>query len=156
VLRRFAEFHDLQGAFGRRALTEPAKGILMERHDIDDKGAFEMLRDRSRVDNHKLIDLAAVVVDGHRLLPKQPKPSPSPDGMSEFPEARSARRSGRFEDLLELPGYVWFAHTPPHPSSASTTGRVAVGVEVGGRAVVGDAGREGSGAQKRHRGLVTS
>ncbi len=25
VLRRFAEFHDLQGAFGRRALTERAK-----------------------------------------------------------------------------------------------------------------------------------
>jgi AmiR/NasT family two-component response regulator len=73
VLRRFAEFHDLQGAFGRRALTERAKGILMERHDIDEKGAFEMLRERSRVDNRKLIDLAAAVVDGHRLLPKQPQ-----------------------------------------------------------------------------------
>jgi len=31
VLRRFAEYHDLEGAFGRRALTERAKGILMER-----------------------------------------------------------------------------------------------------------------------------
>jgi response regulator NasT len=30
VLRRFAEYHDLQGAFGRRATTERAKGILME------------------------------------------------------------------------------------------------------------------------------
>ena len=35
VLRRFAEYHDLEGAFGRRAVTERAKGILMERHDID-------------------------------------------------------------------------------------------------------------------------
>ena len=44
VLRRFAEYHELQGAFGRRALTERAKGILMERHSIDDATAFEMLR----------------------------------------------------------------------------------------------------------------
>src|SRR6202167_1482695 len=69
VLRRFGEYHDLEGAFGRRALTERAKGILMERHSIDESGAFEMLRERSRIDNRKLIDLAAAVVDGHRLLP---------------------------------------------------------------------------------------
>jgi AmiR/NasT family two-component response regulator len=31
-VRRFAEYHDLEGAFGRRAITERAKGILMERH----------------------------------------------------------------------------------------------------------------------------
>jgi AmiR/NasT family two-component response regulator len=72
VLRRFAEYHDLEGAFGRRALTERAKGILMERHSIDEASAFAMLRERSRIDNRKLIDLAAAVVDGHRLLPKQP------------------------------------------------------------------------------------
>ena len=72
VLRRFAEYHDLQGAFGRRALIERAKGILMERHSIDEDAAFEKLRERSRSDNRKLIDLAAAVVDGHRLLPKQP------------------------------------------------------------------------------------
>ena len=73
VLRRFAEFHDLEGAFGRRALTERAKGILMERHAINEARAFEMLRERSRIDNRKLIDLAAAVVDGHRLLPRQPQ-----------------------------------------------------------------------------------
>jgi len=72
VLRRFAEFHDLRGAFGRRALIERAKGILMERHAIDEAGAFDLLRTRSRLDNRKLIDLANAVVDGHRLLPKQP------------------------------------------------------------------------------------
>lgn len=72
VLRRFAEYHELQGAFGRRALIERAKGILMERHSIDENTAFEMLRERSRTDNRKLIDLATAVVDGHRLLPKQP------------------------------------------------------------------------------------
>jgi hypothetical protein len=44
----------------------------MERHSIDEKAASEMLRERSRIDNRKLIELAAAVVDGHRLLPKQP------------------------------------------------------------------------------------
>jgi AmiR/NasT family two-component response regulator len=72
VLRRFAEYRDLEGAFGRRALTERAKGILMERHSIDEAGAFEMLREQSRIANRKLVDLAAAVVDGHRLLPKHP------------------------------------------------------------------------------------
>jgi AmiR/NasT family two-component response regulator len=72
VLRRFAEYQDLQGAFGRRATIERAKGILMERHSINEGAAFEMLRERSRIDNRKLIDLATAVVDGHRLLPQSP------------------------------------------------------------------------------------
>jgi AmiR/NasT family two-component response regulator len=71
VLRRFAEFHDLEGAFGRRAVTERAKGILMERHSVDEGAAFAMLRDHSRASNRKLLDIAAAVVDGHALLPKQ-------------------------------------------------------------------------------------
>jgi AmiR/NasT family two-component response regulator len=70
VLRRFAEYQALQGAFGRRAMIERAKGILMERHSIDENAAFELLRDRSRVDNRKLIDLAVAVVDSYRLLPR--------------------------------------------------------------------------------------
>jgi AmiR/NasT family two-component response regulator len=74
VLRRFAEYQDLQGAFGRRAMIERAKGILMERHTIDEDSAFEMLRERSRIDNRKLIDLAVAVVDGYRLLPRVPGP----------------------------------------------------------------------------------
>jgi AmiR/NasT family two-component response regulator len=73
VLRRFAEYHDLEGAFGRRALIERAKGILMERHSVDDVRAYEMLREQSRINNRKLIDLATAVVDGHRLLPRQPQ-----------------------------------------------------------------------------------
>src|SRR5579884_1255400 len=78
VLRRFAEYHDLQGAFGRRALIERAKGILMERHSIDESAAFEMLREQSRNDNRKLNDLASAVVDGHRLLPRQPAAAQKP------------------------------------------------------------------------------
>ena len=73
VLRRFTEFQDLEGAFGRRALTERAKGILMERHSIDESTAFEMLRGHARESNRKLVDIATAVVDGHALLPKRPQ-----------------------------------------------------------------------------------
>jgi AmiR/NasT family two-component response regulator len=69
VLHRFAEFHDLEGAFGRRALTERAKGILMERHSIDEDIAFLMLRDQSRKTNRKLIDVARSVLEARALLP---------------------------------------------------------------------------------------
>jgi ANTAR domain len=72
VLRRFTEYHDLESAFGRRAVTERAKGILMECHSVDDADAFEMLRDQSRRTKSKLADVAAAVVEGHQLLPKQP------------------------------------------------------------------------------------
>ncbi len=73
VLRRFAEFQNLEGAFGRRAIIERAKGILMERHSVDEDDAFDMLRTHARSANRKLVDIAAAVVDGHRLLPGPPK-----------------------------------------------------------------------------------
>jgi AmiR/NasT family two-component response regulator len=76
VLRRFAEFQNLEGAFGRRAVIERAKGILMERHSIDENYAYELLRAHSRSTNRKLTDIASAVVDGHRLLPGPPKPDP--------------------------------------------------------------------------------
>jgi AmiR/NasT family two-component response regulator len=72
VLRRFSEYHDLEGAFGRRAVTERAKGILMERHSIAEEAAFDLLRNHARSTNRKLVDVATAVVDGHRLLPKEP------------------------------------------------------------------------------------
>src|SRR6188508_2367016 len=58
VLRRFAEYNDLEGAFGRRAVTERAKGILMERHSVDEATAFDMLRQQARSANRKLMDIA--------------------------------------------------------------------------------------------------
>ena len=72
VLRRFAEYHNLEGAFGRRAVTERAKGILMERHSIDEQSAFQMLRAHSRNTGRKLVDIAAAVVDSHLVLPREP------------------------------------------------------------------------------------
>jgi response regulator NasT len=69
VLRRYSEFQNLEGAFGRRAITERAKGILMARHLIDEREAFELLRSHARRTGRKLVDVAAAVVDVHPLLP---------------------------------------------------------------------------------------
>lgn len=75
VLRRFAEYHALEGAFGRRAVTERAKGILMERHDIDEEAAFGLLRGEARRTNRKLIDVADAVVASRAMLPDRSKSS---------------------------------------------------------------------------------
>ena len=76
TLRRFAEYHALEGAFGRRALIEQAKGILMTRHGVDADAAFGMLRERSQNSGQKLADLAASVVDAHLLLANPDEVSP--------------------------------------------------------------------------------
>jgi AmiR/NasT family two-component response regulator len=68
VLLRFTEYHNLEGAFGRRAVTERAKGILMERHSVREDQAFELLRAQARNANRKLVEIAQAVVDGHPLL----------------------------------------------------------------------------------------
>ena len=68
TLQRFSEYHNLQGAFGRRATIEQAKGILMARHAIDQQRAFEMLRSHSQRNGRKLVDVADAVVESHLLL----------------------------------------------------------------------------------------
>jgi AmiR/NasT family two-component response regulator len=75
TLQRFAEYHSLQGAFGRRAAIEQAKGILMARHGIDAEKAFEMLRDHSQHNGRKLIDVAQAIVESHLLLLPPPQPA---------------------------------------------------------------------------------
>ena len=79
TLQRFAEYQSLQGAFGRRALIEQAKGILMARHSVHADGAFEMLRDHSQHNGRKLADVAAAIIDSHLLLvPDHARPSDVP------------------------------------------------------------------------------
>ena len=56
------------GAFGRRALIEQAKGILMARHAIDADKAFGMLREHSQHNGNKLVDVAGAIVASHLLL----------------------------------------------------------------------------------------
>ena len=76
VLRRFAEYHNLEGAFARRATIEQAKGILMATHAIDGDQAFDLLRSRSQETGTKLIDLAEAVVHSHQLLAAPQKRGP--------------------------------------------------------------------------------
>ena len=68
TLQRFTEYHSLQGAFGRRATIEQAKGILMARHGIGADAAFERLREHSQHNGRKLTNVAAAVVESHLLL----------------------------------------------------------------------------------------
>lgn len=68
ALKRFAEFHNLQDAFERRALIEQSKGILMARHGLDADHAFAMLRDHSQHGGKKLFEVAEAIVDSHLLL----------------------------------------------------------------------------------------
>ena len=69
TLRRFAEFQNLQGAFGRRAIIEQAKGILMERNGIDADAAFALLKAHSQTTGRKLTDVADAITQAHFLLP---------------------------------------------------------------------------------------
>ena len=79
TLQRFAEYQNLQGAFGRRALIEQAKGILMARNSTTADRAYEMLREHSQHNGRKLSDVAAAVVESHLLLLPAPTPSDRPD-----------------------------------------------------------------------------
>src|SRR5512132_3365383 len=76
TLQRFAEYQDLQGAFGRRAVIEQAKGILMARHSLDADRAFELMRGHSQHNGRKLSDVAAAVVESHLLLLPPVPPAP--------------------------------------------------------------------------------
>jgi AmiR/NasT family two-component response regulator len=79
ALRRYEETSRLQlkvdqleSALERRALIERAKGILMERHAVDERRAFELMRDHARAQSRRVVDIARTVTEGHALLPKQP------------------------------------------------------------------------------------
>jgi AmiR/NasT family two-component response regulator len=60
----------LETALERRAIIERAKGILMERHDVDDARAFDLLRDHARRRRAKVVDVARSVAAGRALLPR--------------------------------------------------------------------------------------
>jgi AmiR/NasT family two-component response regulator len=67
--RLWEKVEQLEGALARRSVIERAKGILMERHGVDDRGAFELLREHARSSSRRVIDVAQSVLDGHALLP---------------------------------------------------------------------------------------
>jgi AmiR/NasT family two-component response regulator len=59
----------LQTALDRRATIERAKGILMERHGLDEQRAFELLRRHARAQSRGVVDLARSVGEGQPLSP---------------------------------------------------------------------------------------
>ncbi len=67
------QVQQLESALERRGTIERAKGILMERHGVDDRQAFELLRQQARRSNRRVIELAHAVADGHSLLPNRAK-----------------------------------------------------------------------------------
>ena len=68
TLRRFAEFQNLQGAFGRRAIIEQAKGVLMARNGIDADAAFALLKLHSQQSGQKVHEVAQALTQTHQLL----------------------------------------------------------------------------------------
>jgi response regulator NasT len=77
AMRRYREavqlsdkVEQLQTALDRRTMIERAKGILMERHGIDERRAFELLREQARSNSKPVVDVSHAVVSGHALLPR--------------------------------------------------------------------------------------
>jgi AmiR/NasT family two-component response regulator len=73
AVRRFEELEELteqvenlEGAMRRRAIVERAKGITMERDGVDERRAFEVLRERARSSNRTLVDVAQAILDEQR------------------------------------------------------------------------------------------
>jgi AmiR/NasT family two-component response regulator len=76
TIRRYREaarlnekVEQLESALERRAVIERAKGILMERHGVDDRASFELLRQHARARSRSVVDTARSVLEGHALLP---------------------------------------------------------------------------------------
>jgi response regulator NasT len=78
ALKRHAErrhlteqVEQLESALERRGTIERAKGILMERHGVGERQAFELMRQQARRSNRRVIELAHAVAEGHSLLPSR-------------------------------------------------------------------------------------
>jgi response regulator NasT len=59
----------LETALQRRGTIERAKGILMERHAVGEREAFDRLRGHARSTSASVVSVAQAVSDGHALLP---------------------------------------------------------------------------------------
>lgn len=75
ALRRYRETSNLSAkvaqletALERRTVIERAKGILMERHSIDDRQAFALLRDHARARRITVLDVALTVTEEGAVL----------------------------------------------------------------------------------------
>ncbi|MFL5821734.1 MAG: ANTAR domain-containing response regulator [Solirubrobacteraceae bacterium] len=62
AFQRYREYRKLLTAFEGRARIERAKGILMERHGLDDQEAFDRLRTQARSSRRKLLEVVDEVL----------------------------------------------------------------------------------------------
>jgi response regulator NasT len=60
----------LEAGGARRGLIERAKGVLMERHRVDEREAYEMLRRKARADRISVAEIAGAVLRA-RVTPPQ-------------------------------------------------------------------------------------
>ena len=74
ALRRFDQAVELESAIARRAVIERAKGVLMERYSLDERAAFEMIRDESRKTGTKVLAVAEALLQSHPLLREPARP----------------------------------------------------------------------------------
>jgi AmiR/NasT family two-component response regulator len=65
ALQRHEEHKKLLAAFQRRAKIERAKGILMERHGLSDRDAFERIRGQARSSRRPLIEVVDEMLASH-------------------------------------------------------------------------------------------
>jgi response regulator NasT len=61
----------LEARMQQRAVIERAKGVLMERHDITEPAAYELLRRRARDEREPLTTVARAVLHARAILPDQ-------------------------------------------------------------------------------------
>jgi len=64
ALQRYQQWRALLAAFERRARIERAKGVLMERHGLSDRAAFERIRADARSARRRLMDVVDEVLGG--------------------------------------------------------------------------------------------
>ena len=69
ALQRYQQYRSLLSAFDRRARIERAKGVLMERHGIDDQEAFQRIRGAARSSRRPLIDLVDELLEDSGARP---------------------------------------------------------------------------------------
>jgi len=86
-------------------VIEQAKGILMARHSTSADKAFEMLREHSQHNGHKLADVAAAVVECHQLIMPALEPGDSRAArLVALPSKKlPARRRGRRDAFRSAP-----------------------------------------------------
>jgi AmiR/NasT family two-component response regulator len=64
----------LEARMHQRAAVERAKGVLMERHDITEAAAYELLRRHARDERQSLTTVAEAVLHARRILPHRRTP----------------------------------------------------------------------------------